>query len=336
MTLTTNIQQEINNKFLSIGGYQLVQEYLSEPDLIDSILFGGQTIFLSSFSIVEGQPTIVENLTDYGYQPGSLLAILNPKFELLAQKVLEPTTIQGEAIYQYGLTEDESLLLFRKHLGRFFFSFETTQGVKVIEVFGLTEIPPSEQDTLLSLWRAQAESLVKEQINIDELFIKPVTQSQVSLFISEFQTPTLLSPMNEQVYLKGDSIYISSSTSMVLAFKEVLLTLDDQYLELTESDLTTALLEEDYTLIHQDLVDNSRYWLSSDGNIRLDVQFNAGLVSKVNKLEFTALQLSNPEGTGLSRLKYRNGVYTLKAASKFDPLQPSRTIKLSITAGLSQ
>ena len=336
MILTANIQQEIDSKFLAIGGYQLVQEYLSEPDLIDLILFGGQTIFLSSFSTADSQPTIVENLTDYGYQPGSFLAVLNPKFELLAQKVLEPTTIGGQAIYQYGLTEDERLLLFKKHLGRFFFSFETTQGVKVLQVFALTEIPPNEQNALLGLWKAQAESLVKEQTNVDELFIKPITQSQVSLFVSEFQTSTLLSPVNEQVYLKGDSIYLSSSTSIVIAFKEVLLTLDDQYLELTESELTTALLEEGYTLIHQDLVDNSRYWLSSNGGTRLDVHFNAGLVSKVNKLEFTALQLSSTEGTGLSRLKYRSGIYTLKAASRFDPLQPSRTIKLSVTAGLSE
>ena len=121
MILTANIQQEIDSKFLAIGGYQLVQEYLTEPDLIDLILFGGQTIFLSSFSTADSQPTIVENLTDYGYQPGSFLAVLNPKFELLAQKVLEPTTIGGQAIYQYGLTEDERLLLFKKHLGRFFF-----------------------------------------------------------------------------------------------------------------------------------------------------------------------------------------------------------------------
>jgi hypothetical protein len=336
MTLTINIQQEIDSKFLGIGGYQLVQEYLSEPDLIDSVLFGGQTIFLSSFSTTDSQPTIVENLTDYGYQPDSLLAVLNPKFELLAQKVLEPTVIAGQAIYQYGLTEDERLLLFKKHLARFFFSFETTQGVKVIQVFALTEIPPSEQRALLNLWRAQAESLLREQTSIDELFIKPITQSQVSLFISEFQTTTFLSPVNEQVFLKGDSIYISSSTSIVIAFKKVLKQLYNQYLELTENALTAALLLEDYTLIYQDTVDNSQYWLSSGGNTRLDIHFNAGLVSKVNKLEFTKLELSNPEGTGLSRLKYRNGIYTLKAASRFDPLQPSRTIKLSITAGLSE
>ena len=105
---------------------------------------------------------------------------------------------------------------------------------------------------------------------------------------------------------------------------------------MTESNLTEALLLQSYRLIHQDFVDNSQYWLSDDANTRLDVHFNAGLVSKVYKLEFTTLQLSSPEGTGMTRLKYRNGVYTLKAASKFDPLQPSRTIKLSITAGLSE
>lgn len=336
MSLSINIQQEIDNKFLGISDYQLAQQYLSETDLIDSVLFGGQTIFLSSFSTPDGQPTIIENLTDYGYQPGSLLAVLNPKFELLAQKKLAPTVLSGQIIYQYGLTEDERLLLFKKHLGRFFFSFETTQGVKVIQVFALTEIPVNEQNALLDLWRTQAESLVKKHTNIDEVFIKPVTQNQVSLFIAEFQSSTLLSPVNEQVFVQGDSIYISSATSIVIAFKKVLIAPEEQYLGLTENALSAALLSEDYTLIHQDLVDNSQYWLSHEGNTRLDVHFNAGFVSKVNKLEFTNLQLSSAEGTGLTRLKYRNGVYTLKAASRFDPLQPSRTIKLSITAKLSE
>lgn len=334
MTLTINTQQEVDNKFLGVGGYQLVQEYLSEQELIDSVLFGGQTIFLSPFSTAEGKPAIVENLVEHGYQPDSLLAVLNSKFELLAQKVLEPTVIAGETIYQYGLTEDERLLLFRKHLGRFFFSFETRQGVKVIQVFSLTEIPPSEQNALLSLWRTQAESLSNQQSNIDELFIKPVTQNQVNLFISETQSISLLSPVNEQVFLKGDSIYISTSNSVVIAFKAVHQELDEEYLQLTENSLTAVLSSLNYTLIHRDLVDNSQYWLLSGGDTRLDVHFNAGLVDKVYKLQFTTLRLSNTEGSGLSRLKYRDGLYILKAASKFDPLQPSKTIKLSATACL--
>lgn len=333
--ITTDLIEDINERFLPFGGYSELSKYLSETDLIDTALFGGETIFLTSFLSTDGFPDPAVDLQDYGYTPEQLLTVLDQDLKVLTQKVLTPLNINGAKTYCWGGTTDERTLLFTKHAGRYFFSFETYNGTKLVQVLVQTKIQPEEQQQLLQEWTTLQQYNSQQEVftQLDEVFIEfPNSHAPLYLFIAETvpTTSQLFSPQYQQVYNAGEDIYISSANkNLIMAFRRVTQTTAPELINLSETQVVTLLNAQGYSKIYEDPVDNLHYWVSPNNNHRLEITFSNDKVIKALNLSLTTLTL-NLVGDGLSRLKLKNGIYSLKAAGRPDPLQPSRTVRLNV------
>jgi hypothetical protein len=335
--IPTDLIEDINERLLPFGGYSELSKYLSEADLIDIALFGGETIFLSSFLTAEGFPEPTVDLQDYSYTPGQLLTVLDQNLKVLTQKVLTPLNINGAKTYCWGSTTAERSLLFTKHAGRYFFSFETYNGTKLVQVLVQTKIQPEKQQQLLQEWTTLQQYNSQQEVftQLDELFIEFLPQyAPLSLFIAESvpSSSHLFSPQYQQVYKAGENIYISSANkNLLMSFRYLTVTEELSLLNLSEEDLVSDLNSLNYSKIYEDPVDGLQYWISVDNDYRLDITLSNGVVTLAVKNTLNVLTL-DMVGEGQSRLKFKNGIYSLKAAGRPDLLQPSRTVRLNIRA----
>lgn len=329
--------EDINQRFIPFGGYSELSKYLPESDLIDMALFGGDTLFLTSFLTPDGFPEPAIDLQDYGYEPGQLLTVLDSDLKVLTQKVLTPLNIKGAETYCWGGSQDERSVLLTRHAGRYFFSFETYNGTKLLQVLVQTKVSPDEQQQLLQEWKVIEQQHSQKQVyaQLDELFVEfSVDYAPLTLFIAENipSTKHLFSPKYQQTYNAGENIYISSANkNFVMSFRHLTSQPELTLLNLSDEDLVEELLSKSYSKIYEDPVNNLQYWLSADNTYRLDITLSDNKVISAERFALNILTLSMV-GEGQSRLKLTNGIYSLKAARRLDPLQPSKTVRLNVRA----